>query len=123
MTNNCRTECADCEHSETCLLEDYQCSMLEESQKEKFNGFVLEHLSAAGFELVTGFENKCFWAVDKHGVSISRTEEDCNVGYKVELDLDPCGCMLWNPAELKTAMMVGFDIIQEISNFEGTLEC
>lgn len=30
MTNNCRTECADCKHNETCLLEDYQCSMLEE---------------------------------------------------------------------------------------------
>jgi hypothetical protein len=35
MTNNCRAECADCEHNKTCLLEDYQCSQLEDSNPMK----------------------------------------------------------------------------------------
>ena len=121
MSNETRIECADCEHVENCALEDYQCSMLEESQKEKFNGFVLKTLKDTNFKLTTGFKNKCFVA-ECVGIKISRTEEDCTVGYKVEFNLDPCGCMFWDAVEFKTAMMVGFDIIEEISHFEGTLD-
>jgi hypothetical protein len=122
MTNNCRPECADCEHAETCLLEDYQCSMLEESQKEKFDGFVLEQLSAAGFELTDGFENKCFVA-ESYGVKISRAEEDCEVAYKVEFVLDPTGCRMFTPEDIMDSLEAGYNVLEEIAAFEGALDC
>ena len=121
MTNNCRTECADCEYNETCLLEDYQCSMLESSEKEKFNGFVLEQLSAAGFYLTDGFENKCFAAKGYGGVTISRTE-NATIGYKVELNLDPYECLPFNIVALREELVIGYDLIQKISVFEGALD-
>ena len=123
MTNNCRTECADCEHDETCLLEDYPCSMLEESDHEKFNNFVFEVVTGAGFILTEELENKCFVAENSYGVKISRTEEDATVGYKVELNLDPCSEVLWSPGCIKDGLVTGYEIIEEISNFEGTLVC
>ena len=115
MTNNCRTECADCEHSETCLLEDYQCSMLEESEDNEFVSFILN--SYPGFKITDNLPNCGFIATSEYGVVLSRIVEEGKANYKVELNFDLCDFET-NQNYIENALQVGFSLIEDIANFE-----